>query len=101
MAQMRHLRQFLRTRQNAGDETQGQIRQGDLVVARARRQQFGQPLPKSMPLEKTGEGQKSGSSTDFLVGEADLNGFFAVRQFNEFGHCLVSRFLSGSRLFFH
>src|ERR1051325_5449678 len=54
-----------------------------------------------MPLEKTGESQKSGPSADFLVRETDLNRFFAVMQFNKLGHCLVSRFLSGSRLFFH
>jgi hypothetical protein len=48
-----------------------------------------------MPVQETGKGQQTGTTGNFLVGEADLNGFIGSLQFNEFGHCLVSRFVGG------
>lgn len=98
---MRHVRQLLRPRQNPGDESQRQIRQGNLVVARPGGEQLGQQIRKPVPVQKSGEGEQSGPAADLLNGETDLDGFFAVMQLNKLGHCLVSRFLCGSRLFFH
>ena len=53
-------------------------------------QHLGQQLTEPMPVQKTGEGQQAGSATDFLVGEADLDGLLRRFEFNEFGHCLVT-----------
>src|SRR5260370_38995074 len=37
--------------------------------------------------------QQPGATRNFLVGKADLDGFMRSLEFNEFGHCLVSRFV--------
>src|SRR5438552_8320547 len=46
-----------------------------------------------MPMQEAGESQQPGPTRDSLIREADLNGFLGSLQFNEFGHCLVSRFV--------
>src|SRR5437899_11276997 len=48
----------------------------------------GQHFAEPMPMQKTGEGQQPGSARDFLIGEADLDGFLGRLEFNELGHCL-------------
>jgi hypothetical protein len=44
-------------------------------------------------MQETGEDQQTGATRNFLVGKADLDGFSGGLEFNEFGHCLVSRFV--------
>jgi hypothetical protein len=46
-----------------------------------------------MPVQKIGKGQQTGATGNFLVGEADWDGLIGSLEFNEFGHCLVSRFV--------
>jgi hypothetical protein len=53
-------------------------------------QHLRQQIAESVPVQKTSEGQQSGSTADFLVSETDLDGFLRGFEFNEFGHCLVT-----------
>jgi hypothetical protein len=46
-----------------------------------------------MPVQETGKGQQTGATGNSLVGEADLDRFIGSLELNEFGHCLVSRFV--------
>ena len=92
VAQVSHLGQLGRPGQNSGDEPQGQIlRRDGLLTLGTMGQQLGQELSQPVPMEKTGEGQQPGSPADFLVGEADFDGFLSGFELNEFGHCLVTR----------
>src|SRR5260370_17058733 len=45
--------------------------------------------------------QQPGATRNFLVGKADLDGFMRSLEFNELGHCLVSRFVGGLGEFYH
>lgn len=49
-----------------------------------------------MPVQETGEGEQAGATGNFLVGEADSDGLIGGLEFNEVGHCLVSRFPCGN-----
>jgi len=44
-------------------------------------------------MQEAGKGQEPGPTGNFLVGKTDLDGFIGCLEFNEFGHCLVSRFV--------
>jgi hypothetical protein len=90
----------VRSRQNPGDEAQRQIRQRNLIIARPGGKQFGQQIGEPVPVQKAGEGEQSGLSADLLIGETKLDGPFAVVEL-KLGHCLVSQFLSESRLLSH
>src|ERR1022692_3878878 len=46
-----------------------------------------------MPVQEIGEGYQTGAARNFLVGKADLDGLIGSLEFNELGHCLVSRFV--------
>jgi len=52
-----------------------------------------QQLAEAMPVQETGEGQEPGATGNFLISEADWDGFMGSLEFNEFGHCWVNRFV--------
>lgn len=54
-----------------------------------------------MPVQETGKGQQPGATGYFLVREADSDGFIGRLEFNELGHCLVSRFVGRLGELFH
>jgi hypothetical protein len=55
------------------------------------RQHPRQQRAKAVPVQEAGKRQQSGPAGNFLVGEADLDGFIGCWELDEFGHCLVSR----------
>jgi hypothetical protein len=77
------LRQLLRASQNPGDEAQPQIRERNLGIAGPSGEQLCQQTGEPVPVQKTRESEQSGSSADFSIGEADLDGFLAVVQLNK------------------
>lgn len=54
-----------------------------------------------MPMQEAGKGQEPGAAGNFLVGKTDLDGFIGCLEFNEFGHCWVSRFVGRLGEFYH
>lgn len=94
---MRHLDELLRPVENAGHKPQRQIGDRDRLFARAlMREHAGQQCAQPMPVQKTGEGEQPGAPGNFLIGEADLDGLLGCLEFNEAGHCWVSRFPCGN-----
>lgn len=95
-AQVSDLGEFLGSGENAGQEAQA-VFEG-LITAAALlelREHAGQKIAEAMPVEEAGEGEEAGAAGNFLIGEADLNGFVGSLELNELGHCLVSRFVGG------
>jgi hypothetical protein len=92
-AQIRDLSQFLGSGQDAGDEAQAQILRRNGIGAGALRQTTLEQRSKAMPMQKTGKWAKPGMGRYFLCREPDLNCFLTVVNFNNFGHCLGSRYV--------
>ena len=92
-AQVGDVRELLGSGQNPRQEPQG-IFEG--LVTPATLLELGQhprqQIAEAMPVQETGKGQP-GATGNFLVGETDLDGFIGSLEFNELGHCLVSRFV--------
>jgi hypothetical protein len=101
-AQMGHVSELFGPGQNPRQEPQG-ILEGLITppplfeLGQHARQQ----LADAMPVQEAGKSQKTRATGNFLIREADLDGFVRSLELNELGHCLVSRFVGRLGEFYH